>query len=110
MKPLSVSRVTPFLADLGAGKNLCFVKVETDGGPHGWGECYTQADRDQSIVLVEGQPDGPTDQGGRAVFAYLDLQHLTISAAPEPGVWISLVGGLFGAGALLRRRKAPIPA
>ena len=49
-----VSRVTPFLADLGSGKNLCFVKVETDGGPHGWGECYTQADRDTSIVaLVE---------------------------------------------------------
>ena len=54
MKPLIVSRVTPFLADLGAGKNLCFVKVETDGGPHGWGECYTQSDRDTSVVaLVE---------------------------------------------------------
>ena len=51
---MRVSRVTPFLADLGSGKNLCFVKVETDGGPHGWGECYTQADRDTSIVaLVE---------------------------------------------------------
>ena len=51
---MRVSRVTPFLADLGGGKNLCFVKVETDGGPHGWGECYTQADRDTSIVaLVE---------------------------------------------------------
>jgi len=51
---MRVSRVTPFLVDLGGGKNLCFVKVETDGGPHGWGECYTQADRDTSIVaLVE---------------------------------------------------------
>src|SRR6185436_12117424 len=51
---MRVSRVTPFLADLGSGKNLCFVKVETEGGPHGWGECYTQADRDTSIVaLVE---------------------------------------------------------
>ena len=51
---MRVSRVTPFLADLGGGKNLCFVKVETDGGPHGWGECYTQADRDTSVVaLVE---------------------------------------------------------
>src|SRR5512144_3137746 len=51
---MRVSRVTPFLADLAGGKNLCFVKVETDGGPHGWGECYTQADRDTSIVaLVE---------------------------------------------------------
>ena len=47
---MRVSRVTPHLADLGGAKNLLFVKVETDGGPHGWGECYTQADRDRSIV------------------------------------------------------------
>jgi galactonate dehydratase len=47
---LKVLSVTPFLADLGGAKNLLFVKVETDGGPHGWGECYTQADRDRSIV------------------------------------------------------------
>src|SRR5713226_3562786 len=49
---LRVSRVTPFLADLGGGKNLLFVKVETESGPHGWGECYTQADRDTSIVAL----------------------------------------------------------
>ena len=47
---MKVTRVTPFLADLGGAKNLLFVKVETSGGPHGWGECYTQADRDRSIV------------------------------------------------------------
>src|SRR5262245_24324704 len=52
--PLRVERVPPFLADLGSGKNLRFVQVETAGGPHGWGECYTQADRDWSVVaLVE---------------------------------------------------------
>ena len=45
---MRVSRVTPFLVDPGSGKNLCFVKVETDGGLHGWGECYTQADRDSA--------------------------------------------------------------
>lgn len=32
------------------GKNLCFVKIDTDEGIHGWGECYTQSDRDQAIV------------------------------------------------------------
>jgi galactonate dehydratase len=47
---MRVSRVTPHVADLGGGKNVLFVKVETDGGPHGWGECYTQADRDRSVV------------------------------------------------------------
>jgi len=35
----------------GAGtKNLCFVRVDTDEGLHGWGECYTQADRDTQIA------------------------------------------------------------
>ena len=33
----------------GVGKNLMFVKVETDAGIYGWGEAYTQSDRDTSI-------------------------------------------------------------
>ena len=31
------------------GKSWLFVKVETDAGIHGWGEAYTQLDRDRSI-------------------------------------------------------------
>ena len=31
------------------GKNWLFVKVETDEGIHGWGEAYTQLDRDKNI-------------------------------------------------------------
>ena len=49
---MKITKVTPFLADLGGAKNILLVKVETDGGPHGWGECYTQADRDRSIVAA----------------------------------------------------------
>ena len=45
-----VTAVQPFLVDPGAGKNWLFVKVDTDAGISGWGECYTQSDRDQSIV------------------------------------------------------------
>ena len=45
-----VTAVQPFLVDPGAGKNWLFVKVDTDAGINGWGECYTQSDRDQSIV------------------------------------------------------------
>ena len=33
-----------------AEKNLLFVRVETEDGLHGWGECYTQADRDTQIA------------------------------------------------------------
>lgn len=45
-----VTAVQPFLVDPGAGKNWLFVKVDTDADISGWGECYTQSDRDQSIV------------------------------------------------------------
>ncbi len=47
---MQVTAVTPFLVDPGSGKNWLLVKVETDAGVTGWGECYTQADRDQAIV------------------------------------------------------------
>ncbi len=33
-----------------AGKNLCFVRLETADGLYGWGECYTQSDRDIQIT------------------------------------------------------------
>ena len=46
-----VTAVTPFLVDPGTGKNWLFVKVDTSDGISGWGECYTQADRDQSIAV-----------------------------------------------------------
>src|SRR5439155_17477077 len=45
-----ITAVTLFLVDPGTGKNWLFVKVDTNEGISGWGECYTQADRDQSIV------------------------------------------------------------
>ena len=47
---MKISNVTHFLANPGRGKNLCFVKVETDEGIHGWGEAYTQSDRDVQIT------------------------------------------------------------
>jgi galactonate dehydratase len=47
---MKVTAVTPFIVDSGSGKNWLFVKVETSDGLHGWGESYTQADRDQSIA------------------------------------------------------------
>ncbi|MDH3600896.1 MAG: mandelate racemase/muconate lactonizing enzyme family protein [Candidatus Tectomicrobia bacterium] len=48
---MQVTAVTPFIVDPGRGKNWVFVKVDTDTGITGWGECYTQSDRDQSIVV-----------------------------------------------------------
>jgi galactonate dehydratase len=47
---MQVTHVKPILVDPGSGKNWLFVKVDTDAGLSGWGECYTQADRDHSIA------------------------------------------------------------
>jgi galactonate dehydratase len=47
---MQVAHVKPILVDPGSGKNWLFVKVDTDVGISGWGECYTQADRDHAIA------------------------------------------------------------
>lgn len=47
---MEITEVKTYLVHPGVGaKNWLFVKLETDAGIHGWGECYTQADRDRSI-------------------------------------------------------------
>jgi galactonate dehydratase len=42
--------VTPRLVNAGRSKTFVFVKVETDDGLHGWGECFARADREQAIA------------------------------------------------------------
>jgi galactonate dehydratase len=46
---MKIERVSTFLVDPGSHKRWLFVKVETADGRHGWGECYTQADRDRAV-------------------------------------------------------------
>ncbi|MCC6628859.1 MAG: mandelate racemase/muconate lactonizing enzyme family protein [Chloroflexi bacterium] len=48
---MQVTDVKTFLVHPGRGKNWLIVKVETDAGIHGWGEAYTQADRDRAIEV-----------------------------------------------------------
>jgi galactonate dehydratase len=47
---MRVTAVTPILVDPGTGKNWLFVRVDTGDGITGWGECYTQSDRDLAIA------------------------------------------------------------
>jgi galactonate dehydratase len=47
---MHVTRVTPFLVDSGGSKSWLFVKLDTDAGIVGWGEIYTQADRDRAML------------------------------------------------------------
>ncbi|WP_418764567.1 mandelate racemase/muconate lactonizing enzyme family protein [Mailhella sp.] len=47
---MKVTAVTAFPVHPGWRKNLIFVKIETDEGITGWGEAYSQYDRDRSIT------------------------------------------------------------
>ena len=47
---MKITSLKHFLAHPGRGKNLCFVRIDTDEGLHGWGECYTQSDRDVQVT------------------------------------------------------------
>jgi galactonate dehydratase len=51
---MKITAVTPFSVHPGWRKNWIFVKVETDEGLTGWGEAYSQYDRDRPVLaLVE---------------------------------------------------------
>lgn len=47
---MKITDVKTFLAHPGKAKNICFVKIDTDEGVYGWGECYTQSDRDVQVT------------------------------------------------------------
>ena len=47
---MKITGVETWTVHPGTGKNLVFVKIDTDEGIHGWGECYTQSDRDLQVV------------------------------------------------------------
>ena len=46
---MKIENVKTFLVDPGSSKHWLFVKIQTDQGIHGWGEAYTQVDRDRVI-------------------------------------------------------------
>jgi len=46
---VKITDVKPFIVHPTSQKNWLLVKVETDEGLYGWGECYTQVDRDKAI-------------------------------------------------------------
>ena len=47
---MKITAVKSFPVHPGWRKNLIFVKVETDAGIHGWGEAYSQYDRDTAVM------------------------------------------------------------
>ena len=47
---MRITAVKSYTVHPGWRKNLIFVKVETDAGIHGWGEAYSQYDRDTAVT------------------------------------------------------------
>ena len=56
---MKVTDVKTFFVDPGVSKNWLFVKILTDEGLAGWGEAYTQSDRDRCIEEHIKQNDVP---------------------------------------------------
>jgi galactonate dehydratase len=77
---MNVKGVRTFLVDPGSHKQWLFVRVEADGGLYGWGECYTQTDRDRTIEAhVQALARYLV---GRSVF---DIKHFTYMAYTDFG-------------------------
>ena len=69
---MKITAVKSYAVHPGWRKNLIFVKVETDAGIHGWGEAYSQYDRDRA-VMAQLESLGPY-LTGRSPF---DIKHFT---------------------------------
>ena len=69
---MKITTVKSFPVHPGWRKNLIFVKVETDSGIYGWGEAYSQYDRD-TAVMAQLNALGPY-LTGRSPF---DIKHFT---------------------------------
>lgn len=69
---MKITAVKSYTVHPGWRKNLIFVKVETDEGIHGWGEAYSQYDRDRAVV-AQLDALGPY-MVGRSPF---DIKHFT---------------------------------
>jgi galactonate dehydratase len=46
---MKITEITPYIFNARSGKNLCFVRVDTDEGLYGWGECYTVLRKEQIV-------------------------------------------------------------
>ena len=72
---MRITNVTGFSVHPGWRKNLIFVKVETDAGITGWGEAYSQYDRDRAVLAQV------SDLGRYAVGRNpFDIKHFTLMA------------------------------
>lgn len=92
---MHVARISPFLVDSGGSKSWLFVKLETNDGLVGWGEAYTQADRD-GAMLAHIQEMGRY-LVGRSAFAikhFTSVMHLDYALRRPAMDWYSALSAI----------------
>ncbi|THF65256.1 mandelate racemase/muconate lactonizing enzyme family protein [Pseudothauera rhizosphaerae] len=47
---MKIARIETFLFHPGSGKNLLFVRIETESGLHGWGEAYVSVNKEKVVA------------------------------------------------------------
>jgi len=70
-----IASVDTFLVDSSGQKRFVFVKLTSEEGVEGWGECYTAPNREQAIDILAGELGGYLI--GRDVFS---IKHFTTVA------------------------------
>jgi galactonate dehydratase len=107
---VKITAVTPFLVHPGSGKNWCFVRVTTDGGVHGWGECYTQSDRDRVIAAhVEAMARYLVGQDPGHITHFLHVAYHDFSAKRGAMDFWSAVSGIEQALWDIRGKSLGVP-
>src|SRR5690349_19266661 len=72
----AIDRLEVFVINPGWRKNLVFVRIETIGGAIGWGEAYTQYDRDVPVIAHLNELGRYV--GGRSIFASKNFLQIAI--------------------------------
>ncbi len=92
---MHVTQVQTFFVDSGASKNWLFVRVLTDEGIHGWGEAYTQADRDRAIVAhIEAMAGYLVGRSPFAIKHFSQVMHLDYAVRRPAMDFFSALSGL----------------
>jgi galactonate dehydratase len=90
-----IARITPYLVDSGSSKSWLFVKLETDDGLIGWGEAYTQADRDGAMLAhITEMGRYLVGRGAFAIKHFTSVMHLDYALRRPAMDWYSALSAI----------------
>lgn len=108
--PTTITKLTHVIAHPGRGKNLLFVRLETADGLHGWGECYTQSDRDIQVAAHLDQLERyVVGWDARQIKQFTDAAYNDFAARRGAMDYYSAISGLEQAMWDLAGKRAGVP-